>query len=257
MHTVFPTWPYPHLIAHRGAGLHAPENTLSAFREGAKAGYRMFEYDVKLSKDGVPILLHDDTVNRTSNGDGLAKHLSLASLMELDFGSWHSPPFIGEPLLTLGGIASFCLPNHLHSNIEIKPSAGLEAETGAAVARLAASLWQGAPETPLLSSFSITALKAARLAAPDLPLAWLIDDELPSNWRNTASELQVIGLNLNDKHVTAEHIQSIQGDSYAVCVWTVNTIERARELLGWGCNSVITDAVHEIPPDLTSSVTYT
>ena len=65
-------WPYPRWVAHRGAGKLAPENTLAAFKRGAREGYRMFECDVKLSSDGVPFLLHDDTLERTTNGSGVA-----------------------------------------------------------------------------------------------------------------------------------------------------------------------------------------
>src|SRR3546814_12614827 len=78
-------WPYPEFIAHRGAGRYAPENTLAAMRLGAQHGFRMMEYDVKLSRDGVPILMHDDTVQRTSGGVGNAADKPLAELAEIDF----------------------------------------------------------------------------------------------------------------------------------------------------------------------------
>lgn len=243
-------WLYPALIAHRGAGKHAPENTLSAMREGAAQGYKMFEYDAKLSQDGVAILLHDDSVDRTSNGSGLASQLSLAELLNLDFGAWHGPKYAGEPLLTLSGMANFCIPRNLHSNIEIKPNLGLEAQTGAAIAHSAAMLWANTPQQPLLSSFSITALRAAKLAAPHLPLAWLIDEELDTNWLDTARDLQVVALNLNDKHVSADHIQQVKSEGYSVCVWTANDPTRVQQLLRWGCNSVITDAIYDIAPDI-------
>ena len=83
-------WPYPRWVAHRGAGKLAPENTLAAFRHGAKHGYRMFECDVKLSRDGAPFLLHDATLNRTTNGKGAAGDQDWAALSQLDAGSWHS-----------------------------------------------------------------------------------------------------------------------------------------------------------------------
>ena len=78
-------WPYPSLIAHRGAGKQAPENTLSAMRLGAKHGFKMVEFDVKLSQDGAAILLHDDTIDRTSNAQGLASSYTLAELLNFDF----------------------------------------------------------------------------------------------------------------------------------------------------------------------------
>src|SRR5659263_487313 len=100
-------WPYPRWIAHRGAGKLAPENTLTAFRLGASHGYRMFECDVKLSADGVPFLLHDDTLDRTTNGKGVAGEQPWEVLSKLDAGSWHSPEFAGEPLPRLDSIARY------------------------------------------------------------------------------------------------------------------------------------------------------
>ena len=84
-------WPYPRWIAHRGAGKLAPENTLAAFKLGAAHGYRMFECDVKLSAGGVPFLLHDATLERTTNGHGVAGERPWQALTALDAGSWHSP----------------------------------------------------------------------------------------------------------------------------------------------------------------------
>ncbi|PCH55639.1 MAG: glycerophosphodiester phosphodiesterase, partial [Burkholderiaceae bacterium] len=89
-------WPYPRFIAHRGAGKLAPENTLAAFRHGASFGYRMFEFDVKLSADGKPILMHDATLDRTTTGKGRVDALTLGELAALDAGGWHSPAYAGE-----------------------------------------------------------------------------------------------------------------------------------------------------------------
>ena len=90
-----PAWPYPRAIAHRGAGKLAPENTLAAFRHGASFGYRMFEFDVKLSGDGASVLLHDATLDRTTNGAGRLDALTLGQIAQLDAGSWHSPAYAG------------------------------------------------------------------------------------------------------------------------------------------------------------------
>ena len=81
-------WPYPTHWAHRGAGKLAPENTLAAIRHGASLGYRMFEFDVKLSGDGVPFLLHDATLERTTSGAGVAGALTWSHLSALDAGGW-------------------------------------------------------------------------------------------------------------------------------------------------------------------------
>lgn len=241
-------WPYPPLIAHRGAGRQAPENTLAAVRLGARHGFLMMEYDVKLSRDGVAVLLHDDTIDRTSNSIGNAADKTWAELAEIDFGRWHSPEYAGEPIPSLHAIAAFTLANGIRSNIEIKPHTGLEAETGRQVARLAATLWAGADLPPLLSSFSETALEAALDEAPELPRALLVEEELPADWLDRVRRLKCQGLNLNHEYTTQALVQAVRGAGYTLAIWTVNEPARARELLDWGCNAVITDEIMALSP---------
>src|SRR5690606_27673491 len=118
---------------------------------------------------------------------------------------------------------------------------GLEAETGRLVARLARSLWAGAALPPLLSSFSESALQAALDEAPELPRALLIAKEVPSDWRERAQRLKCQGLNLNDRYMTAAIVQAVRGAGLTLVAWTVNDPARARELLDWGCNAIVTD----------------
>ena len=143
-----PSWPYPFWIAHRGAGKLAPENTLAAFRLGARHGYRMFECDAKLSADGVLFLLHDDTLDRTTDGQGVAGQRPWGELAQLDAGSWHSRSHAGENLPTLEALARWCLANHLHLNVEIKPTPGQELETGRACGVLMNRIWPQAEVPP-------------------------------------------------------------------------------------------------------------
>ena len=117
-------WPYPRIVAHRGAGKVAPENTLAALRLGHAHGHRMAEFDVKLSADGVAFLLHDATLERTTDGSGRADGRTWRELSQLDAGAWHSPAYAGEPLPTLAAVARFCRANGMAVNIEIKPSPG-------------------------------------------------------------------------------------------------------------------------------------
>lgn len=242
-------WAYPTLIAHRGAGTHAPENTLAALRLGAKHGFKMMEYDVKLSKDGVAILLHDDTLERTSTGTGLASSYTLAELLQFDFGSWLKTDYVAEPIPTLHSIATFTIANAIHSNIEIKPETGFEAETGAKIARLAQELWQSATLPPLLSSFSEVALAAAKLSAPELPRALLIEGVVPNDIFERLERLECIALNLDHHYTTKEIVEQALTRGYAVCVWTVNEPQRAHELIQWGCKGIFTDAIDTIAPD--------
>ncbi|MGO4331531.1 glycerophosphodiester phosphodiesterase [Cupriavidus sp. 2TAF22] len=242
------TWPYPRHIAHRGAGKLAPENTLAAFRHGASFGYRMFEFDVKLSGDGRAVLLHDATLDRTTSGRGRADALTLGELATLDAGSWHSPAYAGEPIPTLAAIARYTRANGLHVNIEIKPVPGAEWRTGAAVALDALALWAGSEVPPLLSSFSEEALEAARKAAPALPRALLLD-KLPPDWLERLRRLDCVALDSNHRELTAEVIQAAHAAGFRVACYTVNDPVRAAELLGWGLDALITDAVDQIAPD--------
>ena len=168
-------WPYPFWIAHRGAGRLAPENTLAAFRLGAEHGWRMFECDVKLSADGVPFLLHDTALDRTTSGHGTAGEQGWSALARLDAGGWHSRRYAGEPLPTLENLARWCLANGHQLDIEIKPTPGLEEHTGRVVAELSAHLWQRATTPPLLTSFRPESLLGALQAAPQLPRGLLLD----------------------------------------------------------------------------------
>ncbi|NGM88342.1 glycerophosphodiester phosphodiesterase [Parapusillimonas sp. SGNA-6] len=248
MPDILASWPYPRLIAHRGAGRYAPENTLAAIRLGSQHGFAMVEYDVKLSRDDVAILLHDDTVDRTSNGIGPAAQMTFNELAALDFGAWHSRDYAGEPIPTLNAIAAFTLANAVRSNIEIKPHPGLEARTGAEVARQARALWAKADVPPLLSSFSETALEAALHAAPELPRALLIAKEVPADWLDRVQRLRCVAVHLNHKYTTRPIIQAIRSAGYHVSVWTVNDTVRAQELLDWGCNAIVTDEIKAISP---------
>jgi glycerophosphoryl diester phosphodiesterase len=172
-----PPWPFPLWIAHRGAGKLAPENTLAAFRLGATHGHTAFECDVKLSADGVPFLLHDDTLERTTNGQGVAGALDWAALSRLDAGGWHSSAFAGEPIASLEAIAAFCIANGHRLDLEIKPSPGTDLETGRTIGQWVRKLWHGTPL--LLSSFKPQALMGARETAPELPRALLLDTLWP------------------------------------------------------------------------------
>jgi len=242
-------WPYPLWIAHRGAGKLAPENTLAAFRLGASHGYRAFECDVKLSADGVPFLLHDATLRRTSNGKGIAGNQDWAALARLDAGSWHSRSYAGEPLPSLEAIAAFCLGNGHALNIEIKPTPGTEALTGRTIALEAARLWRGAAALPLLSSFEPDALRAAQAAAPELPRALLLDS-LRTGWFDEARALGCAAIVTNYAVMDAAVVAQVHAAGMRALVYTVNDPAEVARLGGIGIDGIITDAVDRFSPVL-------
>lgn len=242
-----PDWLYPLWIAHRGAGKLAPENTLAAFRLGASHGYRAFECDVKLSADGVCLLLHDETVQRTSNGAGRAADLPWSQLAQLDAGSWHSRAYAGEPLATLSAVARFVQANGFLLNLEIKPTPGLEAATGKVVAEKVLQLWPHDATPPLLSSFRPESLSAARDAAPRLPRALLLD-ELWDGWLDTASGLGCVAVVTNHRLMDRALIARLRGAGLRALCYTVNEPNDARRLLALGTDGLITDAVDRFAP---------
>ncbi|CAO98307.1 glycerophosphodiester phosphodiesterase [Erwinia tasmaniensis] len=241
------SWPYPPIVAHRGGGKLAPENTLAAIDVGAQLGHRMIEFDAKLSQDGEIFLLHDDTLDRTSNGWGIAGQLPWDKLIQLDAGSWFGSAFSDERLPLLAEVAARCRQHRLMANIEIKPTSGLDSETGRAVAVAARVMWQG-QVAPLLSSFSFQALEAAREAAPELPRGLLLD-QWEAHWQEMTTALECTSIHLNHRLLDAERVSLLKGAGLRILVYTVNSPARARELLHWGVDAICTDRIDVIGPD--------
>lgn len=240
-------WPYPRWIAHRGAGRLAPENTLAAFRLGASYGYRMFECDVKLSADGVPFLMHDATLERTTSGHGTGGDQPWEKLSLLDAGSWHSRSYAGEPLASLDNLARYCLHNGYFLNIEIKPTPGLEAQTGTVVANAAARMWESAAVPPLLTSFQPEALEAARAAQPRLPRGLLLD-QLWKGWLETALTLDCTALVCNHALWDSSSVLQARSAGFRTLSYTVNDEWAAQRLLDLGTDGIITDRIDLFAP---------
>ncbi|CNF03675.1 glycerophosphodiester phosphodiesterase [Yersinia nurmii] len=241
-------WPYPPIVAHRGGGSLAPENTLAAIDVGARHGHKMIEFDAKLSQDGQIFLLHDDTLERTSNGWGVAGDLPWDKLIQLDAGNWFSSAFKDERLPLLSEVAARCAEHGMAANIEIKPTTGVEAYTGRVVALAARLLWEGQAIPPLLSSFSVTALEAAQEAVPELPRGLLLD-EWDENWFELTRRLNCVSLHINHKQLTADRVALLKAAGLHILVYTVNKPERARELLDWGVDCICTDRIDLIAVD--------
>ena len=240
-------WPYPRWIAHRGAGKLAPENTLAAFRLGAQYGYRMFECDAKLSRDDEVFLMHDATLERTTNGTGIGGELSWHALTQLDAGSWHSRTYAGEPLPRLEALARFCIGSGHLLNIEIKPTPGAERHTGEVVAREAARLWQDQPVPPLLTSFQPEALAGARNSALHLPRGLLLDS-LWDGWFEQAQALGCMAVVCNYALWDATTVARVQGAGLRALSYTVNDDWAAQHLIALGTDGIITDRVDLFSP---------
>ena len=216
---------YPRIIAHRGGGFLAPENTLAGIALSARLGRRGVEFDVMLSRDGIPVLMHDETVDRTTDGSGPVAELTLSELRRLHAG--------GEPVPTLAEALDLSQSLGLWINVEIKPGSGQEAGTGESTARLLAARWAG---PGVVSSFSEAALVAARAAAPKLDYALLADDP-PADW-----PAQLDRLGCRALHCQANRfLPGWAAAGIPIACYTVNERPQAEALLAAGAAAVFTD----------------
>jgi glycerophosphoryl diester phosphodiesterase len=241
-------WTYPRILAHRGGGSLAPENTLAAIRCGMAYGYRAVEFDAMLSADGVPVLMHDPEFGRTVAGRGKVCNTSAQELTGMDAGAWFGPHYAGEPVPELERVIRFCRENAIWMNIEIKPSPGCEERTGAVVAETASRLCAADSAPPLLSSFSFEALMAARSAAPDMARGLLVD-AMPPDWRERLRELDAVALHANHRKLTSGTARAVKQAGYGLLCYTVNDPGRARRILSWGVDAFCTDRIDLIAAD--------
>lgn len=235
------------VIGHRGAAARAPENTLAGLRKALELGANWVEFDVMLSGDGVPILIHDETLQRTTTGRGRVARHTAAEICMLDAGSWFGPEFAGERVPTLTEAVALLLELGLNANIEIKPSTGRAQVTGEFVADLLLRVWPADGPRLLLSSFERKALSAARRSAESIPRG-LLAVRLPSDWQHAMQANGCATLHLDHRRTSAARLRDLVAADVPVLLYTVNEVSRARELLAAGAVSVITDA-----PDLLNS----
>jgi glycerophosphoryl diester phosphodiesterase len=235
----------PRVLGHRGAVASAPENTLAGFRTAAALGVRWVEFDVRLTYDGSCILLHDETVERTTNGAGRARDLTLAELQRLDAGSWFGPAFAGERIPTLEEAIATLAELGLGANIELKPSPGQEAETAQTALAIVKERWPEHLPTPLLSSFQEAALAAAREAMPEAPRGLLLG-AVPPDWRQRAEDLDCATIHCDHRKLDPETVRAMTEAGYPVLAYTVNDAARAATLFERGVVAVFSDSPERI-----------
>jgi glycerophosphoryl diester phosphodiesterase len=233
--------PLPPVIGHRGAAAHAPENTLASFRAAAALGCRMVEFDVRLSADGVPVVFHDDTLERTADGAGPVGQRSLAALKRLDAGSWFAPAFAGETIPTLAEVLALCAGLGLAVNIEVKPDAGRERDTALAAMAAAGAVWPSGAPLPLVSSFHAACLAAAAEAAPEWPRGLLVG-ALPADWRTRAEALGCAAIHADQGQLGDADVALVRAAGLLVLAYTVNDAAHAESLWRAGVAAVFADA---------------
>ena len=227
------------VIAHRGFSGHAPENTLVAIRKAIAAGADMVEVDVTVTADGHVICLHDETLDRTTDGSGLPSNLSLAEIKQLDAGSWFSPDYAGERIPTLAEVLE-TVKSRILINVEIKSEA-VEHDVVSKVAALIAE--HGMLDEVVVSSFSPEALRRMKTTDPTVVTATLFNKELHTGRDPLEIVLEVgsRGFNISSKRVTPEMIDRCHRHGIPVAVYTVNEASDMLRLMEMGVDAVFSD----------------
>ena len=229
-------------IAHRGASAAAPPNTLAAFRRAADLGADGVELDVHLSADGVPVVIHDFTVDGTTDGTGRVRDLPLAALRELDAGSRFDPAFAGERIPTLEEVFAE-VGGRLLINVELKSMPGndypgLEEAVAALVRR------HGLADRVLVSSFNPFALRRFRRAMPEVPVGFLYETAPLSRAARLAAAL--VRLRPQALHpwwgmITPAAVRRAHARGQRVVAWTVDDPAAMARLVEWGVDAIITN----------------
>jgi glycerophosphoryl diester phosphodiesterase len=235
----------PPIIGHRGACAYAPENTIESIRTAADMGVKWVELDVMLTRDSVPIIFHDDTLDRTTNGSGNVADRDWTDISDLEAGSWFGDSFAGIKIPTLDEALETIIDLGLGLNLEIKPTPGREIETAAVALDVLSRIWDD-HDSLLISSFQHVSLETAMDLAADWNRGLLLwHDDMPADWRQLAEYLDVASVNISNQLASREFIEDIIDMKKAALVYTINDPVRARELQRWGVDGFFTDA-----PDL-------
>ena len=225
------------IIGHRGAMGHAPENTFASLKKGVELGADVLELDVHLSRDGILMVMHDDLVNRTTNGTGSISEMTLAELKKLDAGSWFGREFEGERIPTLDEVLAWA-SGRIDLVVEIKgrqkPQDGIER----AVVDLVRQ--HGMVERVMAISFHHPSVKIVKELEPKLATGILYAGYLVDTV-GAARAAKADSVRPNAGHWTPELVEEVHGAGLVGSTWTVNDPEQYRELEEMGLDSIGTN----------------
>lgn len=215
-------------IAHRGFSGKYPENTITAFVKAIEIGADMIELDVTLSKDKIPVVIHDDTLERTSNGKGKVRHASLEKLKQLDFGSWMNPKFSEERIPTLEEVLYIIKKSKLGLNIEIKSSAYERFFSDSCIEFQTLNLINKYKlfNRIVISSFEPKILLRLRELSAKIKLAYLIEPDYKKSKLDPiyfVRQIKAVSLNMHKSQIKSEIFKRAKERKIPVCVYTVNT----------------------------------
>jgi glycerophosphoryl diester phosphodiesterase len=232
--------PQPVIFAHRGASAHAPENTLAAFELALAQQADAIELDVKLTVDGHVIVLHDATVDRTTDSHGRIRDLSLAQLRSLDAGSFYSEKYRGEKIPTLEEVFE-TLGKRIFINVELTNYNTPRDHLVETVCMLVKKF--SLQKSVMFSSFFASNLSKARAYLPGVPRGLLAFPGFLGAWARSFGFAfgRYHALHPNLKDVTPQQVQRVHRLNRRVHVWTVNAAEDMHRLFHWGVDAIFTD----------------
>lgn len=236
---------FPKIIAHRGASHFAPENTLAALRKAHAMGTQWVEFDVTLTRDGVPIIFHDATLKRTTNGQGKIVSTSYQSLLNLDAGSWFAHEFKDERIPTLKEWLECAAKLNMGINLEMKVRGTKRAKLLAKqIVQHFEHYWPADLPQPLISSFSVECLQAIHQAAPQLATGFLIA-KWTRNWQRIVKRFDCVSLHIYHKYLNANRVAQIHKLGLKVCAYTVDDPQRAQRLWNMGVDAIFSNKLQD------------
>lgn len=236
---------HPPVIACRGARSPVPENTLASLRAVREQGSIWVAVDVKITHDGVPILMRDETLDRTTNGKGLVADTHWETVRTLDAGSWFDKKFANETVPHLADVVHTVLECGLMLNIELNPCRGRAMATTMVTLIEMAKIWPDKDVFPLISSFDVECLTIAAQLQPHWPRGLLLND-WRDNWGDVADMTKSSVVSIKDEHMTRERYDLMAKERLPLLCHSIKNSERARELLSWGVNAVFYDNPREV-----------
>ncbi|WP_022867442.1 glycerophosphoryl diester phosphodiesterase [Schaalia vaccimaxillae] len=243
---------YPRIYAHRGASSLAPENTIAAFAKAAEVGASWFEFDVDIIRDGSLIVMHDDRLDRTTNGKGGYYNLTFSDIRRLDAGKWFSNTYTFERIPEVATVIEFANAANMGMNLEIKPCRAGTQLREKLIENLNVAVGKVEDFSRLLvSSFDHELLADFHRVRPEIELGWLFEREGQPGptWQEGAARLGCKAIHPDVEGVTEAEVASMLDAGFEVNVWTVNDVDQAAELAKWGVTGIFTDRPQDFPAE--------
>ncbi|WP_163099394.1 glycerophosphodiester phosphodiesterase [Peribacillus alkalitolerans] len=226
------------IFAHRGSKGTHPENTLAAMQEAVRLGADGIELDVHLTKDGELVVIHDETVDRTTNGTGKVMDFTLEELKKLDAGSWFSNEFQGETIPTLKEVLQLLQGTEILLNVELKTDVIQYQEIEEKVLK---DLEQFSyKDKAIISSFNHYSVQRIKQLDPEINIAILFVEILVEPWKYAAS-IGASALHVHTPVAYTEMSREAERNNFPLRVWTVNEEEDMKKLIGMNIDTIMTD----------------